>query len=98
MMRKLRHSAAVFFTILFVAILSAPTIISSVDDSVDISYFYSLAEEEENEKTFDLIFEVIIDSEIFLDSKNNNGKIVYTFKKYTKPHLNLISPPPEFIS
>ncbi|WP_246277468.1 hypothetical protein [Winogradskyella ursingii] len=98
MRQKLRHSSAVFFTILFVALLSAPTIITSFDDSIDISFFYSLSEEEENEKNFKLVFETDSDSEIFFDAKKRKGKGIYKFKKYPKPHLNLVSPPPEFIS
>ncbi len=70
-----------------------------MDDSTDTSIFYSLSEEEEkghetikniqpfvsNHNQLDLIFA----SRLKLD---NTG---YHFKKYPKPHLNLIFPPPE---
>lgn len=79
------------------ALISAPTVILSIDDSADVSIFYSITEEEENEK-LQLVIEDISSNndDLFLD--DNQSKIdAYTYKTYAKPHLNLISPPPEFI-
>jgi hypothetical protein len=85
---------------LFLAFISAPTIIHVLDDSQDVSIFYSFSEEEEKgHETFKNIE--------FLSSEFNNGDIIfsaplksnttgYHYKTYPKPHLNLISPPPEF--
>ena len=81
------------------AIISAPTIITSIDDSVDISYFFGMGEEEEESENLKLLFENSL--ELFEDYfiiKTRGNLIGYTFKTYPKPHLNLISPPPEFIS
>ncbi|WP_370000943.1 hypothetical protein [Winogradskyella sp.] len=80
------------------ALISAPTVILSIDNSADVSIFYSITEEEENEK-LNLVIEDFSsgNEELFLDE--SQSKIDgYTYKIYTKPHLNLISPPPEFIS
>ena len=42
-----RKLSSIFLTLIFVAFISAPTIISLVDDSIDTSIFYSVTEEEE---------------------------------------------------
>lgn len=99
MKKRTKYRAAIFFTILFMAIISAPTIITSIDDSVDISYFFGMGEEEEESENLKLLFENSL--ELFEDYfiiKTRGNLIGYTFKTYPKPHLNLISPPPEFIS
>ncbi len=78
------------------AIISAPTIVTSIDDSVDVSCFFGIGEEEESEN-LKLLFENNIE---FSDDhhfviKTRDNLIGYKFKTYPKPHLNLISPPPE---
>lgn len=97
MFQKYKYRSAVFFTILLMALISAPTIIISLDDSADVTCFYSITEEEENEN-LKLVFENT-DQELasFLEDEVNTDLIGYTFKTYPKPHLNLISPPPDFI-
>ena len=98
MQNSSKYRIAVFFTILFMALISAPTIILSFDDSVDVSSFYSLNEEEENEN-LKLVFEDFSeDTEALFVGLTDGHFIGYTFKTYPKPHLNLVSPPPEFIS
>ena len=95
-----KKSIAFFFSILFVVFLAAPSIIIAIDNNADISLFYSLGEEEEKESFSSKLKEVLffetsikqIDCITFYDVKNN---IKYFYKKYPKPHLNLISPPPE---
>lgn len=99
MQKKIQHKAAIFFTILFLGIIVAPSIIVSIDDSVDIAFFYGENEEEEAEtENFKLLFELQPQSNdnYFLDTLVAD-LIVYTFKTYQKPHLNLVSPPPESV-
>lgn len=73
--------------------ICAPTIIISCDDSADISAFFGMNEEEEDSKVlFDHSQEELED--LPLDSYTKED-IVYTSNEYYKPHLNLISPPPE---
>ncbi|WOD45130.1 hypothetical protein [Hwangdonia lutea] len=91
-----KNRISIFFSIIFIAFIAAPTVITIVDDSVDVSIIFSTAEEEE--KGFKIVFsnEKANESDLaFTSSENNLG---YYFKNYPKPHLNLISPPPEFIS
>ena len=92
--------AAVFLTILFMAIVSAPSIIVSVDDSVDVSILLGCAEEEEKENESEKTFELVIDERknhsSILDFLNEQSQLSYRFNMYPKPHLNLVFPPPEY--
>lgn len=90
-----RNIISIFFTVLFLAFLTAPAVITMVDDSVDISYFYSITEEEEKGGKIEVLLnrDSINHSDFALPEKAVNEG--YYFKKYAKPHLNLISPPPE---
>lgn len=94
---KLRQNIAIFFTILFMGIISAPSLITTMDDSIDVTCFYGVNEEEENEG-LKLLFEIASQNHegSFLDSKNAN-RVAYILKTYARPHLNQIFPPPEFI-
>ncbi|PCJ92819.1 MAG: hypothetical protein COA50_14895 [Flavobacteriaceae bacterium] len=93
---------AIFFTVLFVVVNSAPAILIAIDDTVDISKFYGFSENEEentgneSENFFELIFFIknCNKSEYFLAS-NNLDHTAYRFKNYSKPYLNLVSPPPQ---
>lgn len=96
MIKKL---VSTFFTILFMVIITVPSIISVIDDSIDVSVFYDLSEEEdeiesEHVKTLELFSGVKNESICFLETT----EIEYLgldFRNYPKPYLNLISPPPE---
>lgn len=93
---------AIFFSFVFLSLVIAPTILLAIDDSIDISYIYDVSEEEEKEKEGNKEFEkIVVDSDSELEGfvTSNNGELLgYVFKTYQKPHLNLIFPPPEFIS
>ncbi len=65
-----------------------------MDDSFDVSIFYSITEEEEKETLKIFPIKEHGDTEHLLTT-NANDNLGYFFKKYPKPHLNLISPPPE---
>ncbi|WP_452220086.1 hypothetical protein [Lacinutrix salivirga] len=92
----LKKNISIFFTVLFMATIIAPSIILTVDDTVDVSVFYSITEEEN--KSVELMY--------FENTKDSDGILVfenkihfeYYYKKYSKPHLNIIFPPPEFLS
>jgi len=93
-----KNRIAVFFAIFFMVIVSAPMILVSIDDSVDISCFYGIGEEEEESKNLKLLYDNNFEQiEDLLAIKSNTLVIGYTFKTYPKPQLNLIVPPPEFI-
>ncbi|MEQ3663371.1 hypothetical protein [Olleya sp.] len=88
---------SIFFTILFLALITAPSIIIVMDDTVDVSVFYSLSEEEEEHKNVNLTFVLEDTEDAFYEASSINKYLGYHFKTYPKPHLNLISPPPELI-
>ena len=90
---------SVFLSVIFLLFMVTPSIIVMFDDSIDVSISFSGSEEEEqgNEKHLDIeiLFSNLKANEsncVFMISENNLG---YYFKKYAKPHLNFISPPPE---
>ena len=80
------------------ALISAPTIIKALDDSTDVSIFYGISEEEENENSNFVIENSIQASDIIFEDATNDSRIEYYFKNYSKPTLSLILSPPEFIS
>ena len=98
----LKRYLSIFFTVFFMAIIVAPSVLLLTDDTIDVSFLMDASEEEEEKgKDKNKIEVVVIES----DSDNDNvlnpdieDNLGYTFKTYPKPHLNLISPPPEFIS
>jgi hypothetical protein len=90
---------SIFLSVIFLLFIVTPTVIVMVDDTIDVSIAFSASEEEEkgNEKNLDIevLFSNLKANEsdlVFAVSENNLG---YYFKNYPKPHLNLISPPPE---
>lgn len=95
-----RRIVSILLSSLFLLFLTAPTIILMIDDSVDVSVFYASSEEEEkgsekNKEKELLIFDFNLNEADFA-SKETENNMRYFYKKYPKPHLNLISPPPEF--
>ncbi len=92
-----KQTIAVFFTVLFIGLITAPTVIMAIDDSLDTSIFYSVTEEEENGKNKNLISPFSIPNNDITSNfeLQNHLFFIYRFKNYPKPHLNLISPPPE---
>ena len=96
-----KNLISIILSVIFVVFLVAPTVIAIIDDSVDISVFYTSSEEEEKGIDKNKDVEVLVYYSNTLEScfisneqENHTG---YFFKNYPKPHLNLISPPPEFI-
>ena len=90
---------SVFLSALFLFFVSAPTVIMMVDDSIDVSVFYTSSEEEEKgqekNKDKELLLYDFSKALSDLDLNETENNLVYFFKKYPKPHLNLIFPPPE---
>ena len=83
----------------FVMFIAVPTIVIIVDNTVDVSIVFSASEEEEkgNEKHLDveLLFSNLKDNEVNSTLTSSENNLEYYYKKYPKPHLNLIFPPPE---
>nr|WP_321221514.1 hypothetical protein [uncultured Psychroserpens sp.] len=95
--------SAIFFLIIFTALISAPSVVMAIDSSIDISCLYTMNEEEEEKghqgskggKIFCQESMSLLD---YINGMEKAKQTAYFFKTYPKPHLNLISPPPEFIS
>lgn len=91
-----------FFSVAFLLFIIAPTILIIVDDTIDVSVVFSISEEEEKSSEKDISIEMFFTSIpsnhyhlIFITTENS---LEYFDKKYTKPHFNIISPPPDFTS
>lgn len=92
----LKRNLALFFMMFFMLIISAPTIIISIDSSHDTSILFDFNEEEEKEGVKLLLEYTSQELDYCFFDKNNSDCANYTFKKYTRPHLNLVFPPPDF--
>lgn len=95
-----KNKIAVFFSILFLSFIIAPTVISMIDSSVDISLIYSNSEEEpgnqksEKEKIVSSPLKI---NEFIFSSTKKVSALTHTNKNYTKPFLNMVFPPPEHL-
>ena len=92
---------SISFVLLFVTTIALPTIITLVDDSAEISFYNDFSEEEEekgNEKNneFELFQSELEQNITIVFTEKKQTEVTYRFKTYAKPHLNLISPPPDF--
>lgn len=90
---------SILFSVVFLLFIISPITLVISQKSVDISEIFSNSEEEKgNEKHLD--FEILLpslksnSSQYFGYSKKNI--LAYIFKRYSKPRLNIISPPPDF--
>lgn len=95
--------SATFFLLIFIAQISAPSVVMAIDDSIDISCFFAINEEEEEKgpkvtKEGKVFFQESMLMINYIKGFDKERQHAYFFKNYPKPHLNLISPPPEFIS
>ena len=95
-----RKLISICLSVMFLGFLAAPTVITLVDNSVDISFFYASSEEEEKgsekNKEKELLFFELSNTDLDFVLYEAENNLRYYFKNYPKPHLNLISPPPEF--
>ncbi len=90
-----------FFVFLLITFLSTPTIISVLDKDADISYFYTLSEEEESQVSFDEIKSVTLSSQELFSFFYNSSAILnvatVTNLNFTNLAHQIFSPPPEFL-
>ena len=93
-----KNKIAVFFSIVFLLFIIAPTVITMVDRTVDISIIYSNSEEESSSKQAEnvkiILLPLKINDFIFSSTIKVNASI-FTNNNYTKPYLNMVFPPPE---
>lgn len=87
---------------MFVLFLTAPSVILVIDKNADVSIFYNTAAPEEEEKQgvskdTEVVYYKAVNTSPFNETGIAENNLEYFFKKYQKPHLNLISPPPEHL-
>ncbi len=94
----LKKSAAVLLILIFTALISAPTIILSIDNSIDTSILLGLSEEEEEIEDAKLLFDIEYSNNLSFEKDYPlSDAVYYAYKEDPTPHLNLIFPPPERI-
>lgn len=93
-----KNKIAVFFSIVFLAFIIAPAVITAVDNTVDVSFFYSNSEEESSIKQAEkvnIILSPLKINEFVFSSTKKVSALMHPNKNYTKPYLNMVFPPPE---
>lgn len=95
----LKKAIAVFFITLYMSLNVLTLVCVVLDNAVDASMFYSLAEEEETGKTKKSVSPFYLNTNDILTSFNLKSQQLFSFqfKKYTKPHLSLIFSPPDHV-
>lgn len=94
-----KRGISLAFSILFLLFIGLPTILTMVDNSIDVSLIISTTtDDEESEKSLDF---KVIPSNLKSNYPNtalpySKNSLLYCTKKYGKPHLDIISPPPDF--
>ncbi|MFD2543048.1 hypothetical protein ACFSSB_12020 [Lacinutrix gracilariae] len=95
-----KKGVSIVLSVIFILFIATPTIITIVDDTIDVSVVFSVSEEENESYTVDppVLFLCDKTSDFYFDLVSNENNSGYVFKNYPIPHFNLISPPPDFIS
>ena len=84
------------------ATIITPSLIILVDDTIDVSFLIDSSEEEEekgkdkNKELEVFVVEHLSESDVLLPFESEDN-LEHKYRKYPKPHLNLIFPPPEFV-
>lgn len=84
------------------SMITAPTIITLVDENQDISIFLNLTEEEEEEKHSKETYKELkvyhnSDLNIFFRKIQKKKNVVFFSKNYVSEYLKITTPPPEFV-
>ncbi|GAB1857845.1 hypothetical protein MHTCC0001_26820 [Flavobacteriaceae bacterium MHTCC 0001] len=95
----LKNFTSIILSILFMLIVAMPTIMMVIDNSLDVSMFYTTSEEEKDksqEKNKEKDF-IVFDMETPLQININDfedSNLEYYSKIYKKPHIKHNFPPP----
>ena len=97
----LRKGIALFLLSIFMLSVTVPTVVSLLDGNTDITFLIDANEEESKEKESSKDSETKI---VHISTSNLSlyGLVLsdlrsFYLKNYSKPYLNLLSPPPEVI-
>jgi hypothetical protein len=97
----LKIKITIFFSILFIATITAPAIISLVNKNQDISIFFSLNEEEEVNFEIESFKDVKVCSNphslVFLKKNQKRKTVRFTSKNYSSVFLKITTPPPKLV-
>lgn len=94
----LKKVTSIFFSIAILSAIVLPVAFIIVDDAFDASMSFSVFEEEEKGGEKDMDIELLFDMNIDcsdLTFKSSEHGMLYFYKRYAKPYLNIISPPPK---
>jgi hypothetical protein len=97
----LLKNIAYILSFIFLSFVSGPTIISLIDDSVDISFAFIVNEEENSSKnlvSFESLVEESYSNHASIEYLRTHQKQGYSYKKnYHRVYLEVVSPPPKNI-
>lgn len=97
----MKTKITIFFSILFISVITAPTIISLVNENQDISIFLSLNEEEKENFETETFKDVKIFSNsyslMFFKKIQKRKTVCFTSKNYSSVFLKITTPPPKFV-
>ncbi len=92
-------SIAITLSIIFLSFVAGPTIITLIDDSVDVSYAFTANEEETSSKnlvSFESLVEETFSSHASIEYLRTHEKRGYSYKEdYHQVYLEVICPPPK---
>jgi hypothetical protein len=86
--------------VLFVAFLSAPTIVKLIEKNTDVSFFYSFSEEEFDKDYKEIKANLSNEYEfVFIDLSNSTSTIIVSenLSRHDNVSEEIFSPPPELI-
>jgi hypothetical protein len=90
---------AYILSFIFLSFVAGPTIISLIDDSVDVSFAFTANEEENSSKntvTFESLVEEIYSNHASIEYLRTHQKEKYSYSEdYHKVYLEVTSPPPK---
>lgn len=94
-----KKTISIFFLVSFTIFMVTPTVMSILDRSYDVSFFYSLTEEEnKNNETLKKFEFEVFDFDKYLITAFKSDKednLNYCLEHYTTLTLECLSPPPE---
>lgn len=94
-----KKRVSIFFSILFLLFITAPTVVTLVDNSIDITFIYSTSEEEQENHSTDKNVKLFVaqfkTTDIEFTAFKEAKHLMHCSKTYAKPYLNLVFPPPE---
>lgn len=80
--------------------LFAPTVITLVDDDINLTFLLNMNEEEENNSTKEIKVKIISENHSFLlglDDLQQRKNVSFQFKNYISRYTKILTPPPEIV-